>query len=118
MPNADQRQALDVILAALAPAGTRRCCAWRDGQRQDRGLHPGHPGGGPFRPAGDRAGAGDQSHAANGRAFQGAVREVAVLHSHLGDAQRHWHWQQIASGKVSVWSLRGAPSSPPRRTWA
>jgi primosomal protein N' (replication factor Y) (superfamily II helicase) len=34
--------------------------------------------------------------------FRARFGEVAVLHSHLGDAQRHWHWQQIASGKVSV----------------
>jgi len=27
---------------------------------------------------------------------------VAVLHSHLGDAERHWHWQRIAGGEVSV----------------
>ena len=28
--------------------------------------------------------------------------EVAVLHSHLSDAERHWHWQQIAAGGVQV----------------
>jgi primosomal protein N' (replication factor Y) (superfamily II helicase) len=27
---------------------------------------------------------------------------VAVLHSHLSDAERHWHWRQIADGEVSV----------------
>jgi len=27
---------------------------------------------------------------------------VAVLHSHLSDAERHWHWQRIAEGAVSV----------------
>ncbi|MGD0898425.1 MAG: primosomal protein N' [Thermoguttaceae bacterium] len=27
---------------------------------------------------------------------------VAVLHSRLTDAQRHWHWQRIADGEVSV----------------
>jgi primosomal protein N' (replication factor Y) len=27
---------------------------------------------------------------------------VAVLHSHLTDAERHWHWQRIAEGAVSV----------------
>ena len=28
--------------------------------------------------------------------------EVAVLHSHLNDAERHWHWQRIAAGEVPV----------------
>jgi primosomal protein N' (replication factor Y) len=28
--------------------------------------------------------------------------EVAVLHSHLSDAERHWHWQQIAAGRMPV----------------
>jgi primosomal protein N' (replication factor Y) len=27
---------------------------------------------------------------------------VAVLHSHLSDADRHWHWQQIADGLIQV----------------
>jgi primosomal protein N' (replication factor Y) len=27
---------------------------------------------------------------------------VAVLHSHLSDAERHWHWQRIAKGEVHV----------------
>ena len=27
---------------------------------------------------------------------------MAVLHSHLSDAERHWHWQQIARGEVQV----------------
>ncbi len=27
---------------------------------------------------------------------------VAVLHSHLSDADRHWHWQRIAAGRVQV----------------
>jgi len=34
--------------------------------------------------------------------FRSRLGEVAVLHSHLSDAERHWHWQQIASGRVSV----------------
>ena len=46
----------------------------RDRQRQDGGLYPGHRRGGALRPAGDRAGAGDQPHAANRRAFSPAVR--------------------------------------------
>jgi primosomal protein N' (replication factor Y) len=27
---------------------------------------------------------------------------VAVLHSHLSDADRYWHWQRIAEGRVQV----------------
>lgn len=36
------------------------------------------------------------------RRFRSRFSAVAVLHSHLGDAERHWHWQQIAAGKVQV----------------
>lgn len=36
------------------------------------------------------------------RRFQSRFPSVAVLHSHLGDAERHWHWQQIAQGRVQV----------------
>ena len=34
--------------------------------------------------------------------FQSRFPRVAVLHSHLTDAERHWHWQQIADGNVQV----------------
>jgi len=34
--------------------------------------------------------------------FRSRFGEVAVLHSHLTDADRHRHWQKIASGRVSV----------------
>jgi primosomal protein N' (replication factor Y) len=34
--------------------------------------------------------------------FRSRFENVAVLHSHLSDAERHWHWQQIAQGKVQV----------------
>jgi primosomal protein N' (replication factor Y) (superfamily II helicase) len=34
--------------------------------------------------------------------FQSRFTSVAVLHSHLSDAERHWHWQQIARGEVQV----------------
>ena len=34
--------------------------------------------------------------------FRSRFGEVAVLHSHLSDAERHWHWQRIADGVVSV----------------
>ena len=40
----------------------------RHRQRQDRSLHPGDRGSRPLRPAGDRAGAGDQPDAANASA--------------------------------------------------
>jgi primosomal protein N' (replication factor Y) len=36
------------------------------------------------------------------RRFRRRFSSVAVLHSHLSDAERHWHWQQIASGSVQV----------------
>jgi len=36
-----------------------------------------------------------------------------VLHSHLSDAERHQHWQQIASGRVQVVVERGAPLFAP-----
>jgi primosomal protein N' (replication factor Y) len=34
--------------------------------------------------------------------FKSRFSRVAVLHSHLSDAERHWHWQQIAGGEVEV----------------
>jgi len=34
--------------------------------------------------------------------FRARFGEVALLHSHLTDAERHWHWQRIADGKVPV----------------
>lgn len=36
------------------------------------------------------------------RRFRCRFDSVAVLHSHLSDAERHWHWQQIARGSVQV----------------
>jgi primosomal protein N' (replication factor Y) len=36
------------------------------------------------------------------RRFRRRFDSVAVLHSHLSDAERHWHWQQIAAGGVQV----------------
>lgn len=36
------------------------------------------------------------------RRFASRFPSVAVLHSHLTDAERHGHWQQIASGAVQV----------------
>lgn len=36
------------------------------------------------------------------RRFRARFESVAVLHSHLSDAERHWHWQQIAEGHVQV----------------
>jgi primosomal protein N' (replication factor Y) len=36
------------------------------------------------------------------RRFRRRFASVAVLHSHLTDAERHSHWQQIASGSVQV----------------
>ena len=34
--------------------------------------------------------------------FEARFGRVAVLHSHLTDTQRSWHWEQIARGQVSV----------------
>jgi primosomal protein N' (replication factor Y) len=36
------------------------------------------------------------------RRFRSRFDSIAVLHSHLSDAERHQHWQQIASGRVQV----------------
>ncbi|MEW4527125.1 primosomal protein N' [Maioricimonas sp. JC845] len=36
------------------------------------------------------------------RRFRRRFESVAVLHSHLSDAERHWHWQRIAAGEVQV----------------
>jgi len=36
------------------------------------------------------------------RRFRSRFRSVAVLHSHMSDAERHWQWQQIASGEIEV----------------
>ena len=34
--------------------------------------------------------------------FRSRFDSVAVLHSHLSDAERYWHWRQIREGKVQV----------------
>jgi primosomal protein N' (replication factor Y) len=34
--------------------------------------------------------------------FLARFGNVAVLHSNLSDVERHWHWQRIARGEVSV----------------
>ena len=34
--------------------------------------------------------------------FRGRFPHVAVLHSHLGDAERGWYWRQIAAGRMQV----------------
>ncbi|MEY2726805.1 MAG: Primosomal protein, partial [Planctomycetota bacterium] len=36
------------------------------------------------------------------RRFRSRFRSVAVLHSHMSDADRHWQWQQISAGAVDV----------------
>lgn len=36
------------------------------------------------------------------RRFRSRFRSVAVLHSHMTDAERHWQWQQIAGGSIEV----------------
>ncbi|HEY2883097.1 MAG TPA: primosomal protein N', partial [Pirellulales bacterium] len=34
--------------------------------------------------------------------FRARFENVAVLHSHMRDAERHWHWERIAKGEVQV----------------
>jgi primosomal protein N' (replication factor Y) len=34
--------------------------------------------------------------------FRSRFDRVAVLHSHMRDAERHWHWERIARGEVQV----------------
>jgi primosomal protein N' (replication factor Y) len=34
--------------------------------------------------------------------FRSRFDHVAVLHSHLTDTERHWHWNEIAQGRVDV----------------
>jgi primosomal protein N' (replication factor Y) len=50
------------------------------------------------------------------RRFRRRFAHVAVLHSHLSDAERHRHWQSIASGEVQVVvGARSAVFAPARR---
>ncbi len=51
------------------------------------------------------------------RRFRRRFARVAVLHSHMSDAERHRHWQSIASGEVQV--VVGARSAvfAPTRGW-
>ena len=36
------------------------------------------------------------------RRFRSRFKRVAVMHSHLSQAERHWHWQRIRRGEVDV----------------
>jgi primosomal protein N' (replication factor Y) len=50
------------------------------------------------------------------RRFRRRFSRVAVLHSHLSDAERHRHWQTIAAGEVEVVvGARSAVFAPTRR---
>ena len=50
------------------------------------------------------------------RRFRRRFANVAVLHSHMSDAERHRHWQSIASGEVQVVvGARSAVFAPARR---
>ncbi len=50
------------------------------------------------------------------RRFRRRFSRVAVLHSHMSDAERHRHWQSIASGEVQVVvGARSAVFAPTRR---
>jgi len=48
--------------------------------------------------------------------FRGRFGEVAVLHSHLGDAERGWQWRRVAGGQVQVVvGARSAVFAPARQ---
>src|SRR5262249_29914590 len=48
--------------------------------------------------------------------FKGRCGEVAVLHSHLGDAERGGHWRRVAAGHVQVVvGARSAVFAPTRK---
>lgn len=48
--------------------------------------------------------------------FRGRCGEVAVLHSHLGDAERGGHWRRVAGGQVQVVvGARSAVFAPTRK---
>jgi primosomal protein N' (replication factor Y) len=48
--------------------------------------------------------------------FQGRCKDVAVLHSHLGDAERGGHWRRVAGGHVQVIvGARSAVFAPARK---
>ncbi len=50
------------------------------------------------------------------RRFRRRFARVAVLHSHLSDAERHRHWQSIASGEIQVVvGVRSAVFAPARK---
>ena len=50
------------------------------------------------------------------RRFRRRFGRVAVLHSHLSDAERHRHWQSIASGEIQVVvGVRSAVFAPARK---
>ncbi len=50
------------------------------------------------------------------RRFKRRFPRVAVLHSHLSDAERHRHWRNIASGEIQVVvGARSAVFAPTRR---
>ena len=34
--------------------------------------------------------------------FRSRFDRVAVLHSHMTDSERHWHWEKIAGGEIDV----------------
>ncbi len=48
--------------------------------------------------------------------FRGRCGEVAVLHSHLGNAERGGHWRRVAAGQVQVVvGARSAVFAPAKR---
>src|SRR5205807_4121526 len=48
--------------------------------------------------------------------FRGRFKDVAVLHSHLGNAERGGHWRRVAAGQAQVVvGARSAVFAPTRR---
>jgi len=103
VPNADQQQALNVVLAALR------------GSRHDTVLLHGVTGSGKtevyMRAIDEVIAFGRQAIVLvpeisltpqTVSRFRARFPRVAVLHSHLSASERHWHWRQIAEGDVQV----------------
>ena len=116
-PTAEQAAALVRLTAAIGAGGFAAVPdSWSDGQRQDRGV-----------PGGDRRGRRTRREAIvlvpeisltpqTIERFTRRFGTVAVLHSHLSDAERHRYWQSIASGEVHVIvGVRSAVFAPARR---
>ena len=89
------------------------------GSRQDRDLSERDRASGRARARGDRSGARDQPDPADDPPFRRRFPKVAVLHSHLSDAERHRHWQSHRGRRGRKSSSGHARRSLRRRgSWA